>query len=580
MKAQVFGTIIATVFLLYAFRFPSPWNIVWSVIAGYYLYRYINGIITERFDIKALKGTGSFTISYRDLPADKLFIGKGFLWTPEHTVIVNKLMQDKKLLEEGEKLGGLSFIHGVGIKDENDIHVPLPELVGHVFVAGTTRVGKTRAYEILIAQAIKRGDTVIVIDPKGDKDLLNRVVESCRASDREKDFSFFALPYPKFSAHYNPLRNFTLPNEVPDRIAMLLPSGGDSEPFKAFSWQVISIITNAMLYLNIRPNLKNLSTYSLAKTDELCKKCITESFRRHGMYDDKVKYLDEDTDSKVEDYLKLYYAMPEVHQSAVDDLIVLAKHPKEHFQKMIASLTPVLSQLAIGEVGTLLSEKSQNDQDIDWERAVKNKKVIYMLFGSLLMRNTAKAVIRMTIQDFTSFIGSRYCYMENRSPINLFIDEFSEVVDHSFINLLNKAGGAGVRTFLASQSVADIESELKAFAKAQQIFDNLNTKIWLRTTDMTTSKVFSDAAGTVSVKQESSGFSITPDVGESDTVFRSSYSTSSSEKTVPLIDPSWLLKLPKGQGFMISSGRVFKVRVPLLQECNVDYYRERGIMGQ
>lgn len=327
MSVQILGAVISAAFLLYGFRLPSPWHIIWSLIAGYYLYRYANGIITERADSKALKGTGSFRVSYKDLPTDKLFIGRGFLWTPEHTVMVNKLMQDKKLLEEGEKLGGLSFIHGVGIKDEKNIDIPLAELVGHLFIAGTTRVGKTRAYEILVAQAIKRGEVVIVIDPKGDKELLNRVVECCRIFNREKDFVFFALPYPKFSAHYNPLRNFTLPNEIPDRIAMLLPGGGDSEPFKAFSWQVISIITNAMLYLNIMPNLQNLSTYSLAKTDELCKMCIVETFRRHGLYDDKIKYLDEDIDSKLEDYLKLYKASPEVHHNAIDELIVLAKHP-------------------------------------------------------------------------------------------------------------------------------------------------------------------------------------------------------------------------------------------------------------
>ncbi len=129
MTEQFLGVIVSVGFLLlYAIRLPSPWHIIWSAIAGYYLSKYIIGIMAERENIKALKGTGSFTVSYRDLPTDKLYIGKGFLWSPEHTITVNKLMQDKKLLEEGEKLGGLSFIHGVGIKDEKDIHVSISDL--------------------------------------------------------------------------------------------------------------------------------------------------------------------------------------------------------------------------------------------------------------------------------------------------------------------------------------------------------------------------------------------------------------------------------------------------------------------
>ena len=47
------------------------------------------------------------------------------------------------------------------------------ERVGHTLILGTTRVGKTRLAEILIAQDIRRGDVVIVFDPKGYADNGN-----------------------------------------------------------------------------------------------------------------------------------------------------------------------------------------------------------------------------------------------------------------------------------------------------------------------------------------------------------------------------------------------------------------------
>jgi len=576
-----------------------PWNYILAVVTVAISLKYILDFLNHKEFIDALHGsTKIYRIGYNEFPSDRLFIGKGFLWAPSHSAIVNKLMQNKELLQKGESLGGLSFIHGIGIQDEKDISIPIPDLVGHTIIVGTTRVGKTRAYEVIIAQLIKRTDeATIIFDPKGDAELLNRAYETCIKYGRKNDFMLFALPYPKFSAHYNPLRNFTIPNEIPDRIAMLLPSGGDSDAFKAFSWQVISTVTNAILYLGKRPTIKLLSDYSLAKTGELLQECITEAFRRKGRYEDIRPYV-EDEDSKVEDFIGFYKKNPDVHHKSIDDLSVLSMHPKEHFQKMIASLTPVLNKLSTGEIGALLSdtpsaeniigkirqdsidEQSENIfNEIDWERAIKNKKVIYMLFGSLSMRDTAKAVIRMALQDFTSFVGARYSYMmSQRNFVNLVIDEFSEIVDSSFINLLNKAGGANIRIFLASQSVADLESELRSAAKAQQIFDNLNNKIWLRTTDMSTAKVFSDAVGSVSVSQSNSGFSVSPNTDSEDgTVFRSSYSYSASSKNTPLIEPSWILKLPKGQGFMLSGGRVFKVRIPLLPECQVDYYKEKGI---
>src|SRR3546814_1508613 len=62
-----------------------------------------------------------------------------------------------------------------------DVSLPLGERVGHSLVLGTTRVGKTRLAELFVTQDIRRKnaagehEVVIVIDPKGDADLLKRM---------------------------------------------------------------------------------------------------------------------------------------------------------------------------------------------------------------------------------------------------------------------------------------------------------------------------------------------------------------------------------------------------------------------
>jgi hypothetical protein len=93
-------------------------------------------------------------------------------------------------------------------------------------VLGTTRVGKTRLAEILIAQDIRRGEVVIVFDPKGDADLLRRMYAECKRAGREHEFFMFHLGHPEISARYNPVGSFSRITEVATRIANQLPDQG------------------------------------------------------------------------------------------------------------------------------------------------------------------------------------------------------------------------------------------------------------------------------------------------------------------------------------------------------------------
>ncbi|HEX7896735.1 MAG TPA: type IV secretion system DNA-binding domain-containing protein, partial [Planctomycetota bacterium] len=79
-----------------------------------------------------------------------------------------------------------------------------------------------------------RGDAVVVIDPKGDARLLDRVRRA--AGER---FRLLSLPHPERSVRYNPIGRFHDPREVADRIAALLPSSGDALPFRNFAWEIV-----------------------------------------------------------------------------------------------------------------------------------------------------------------------------------------------------------------------------------------------------------------------------------------------------------------------------------------------------
>ena len=158
-------------------------------------------------------------------------------------------------------VGGKPALHAVE-PDEQDVWMDIGERVGHTLVLGTTRVGKTRLAEILITQDIRRGDVVIVFDPKGDAGLLRRVcMPRPNGPDGTRDFYMFHLGYPQVSARYNAIGSFSRITEVATRIANQLPSEGNSAAFKEFAWRFVNIIARALVALNRRPDYQQVRRY-------------------------------------------------------------------------------------------------------------------------------------------------------------------------------------------------------------------------------------------------------------------------------------------------------------------------------
>ena len=88
------------------------------------------------------------------------------------------------------------------------------------------------------------------------------------------------------------------------------------------------------------------------------------------------------------------------------------------------------------------------------------------------------------------------------TPLTILIDEFSNVAYPGFIDALNKGGGAKANIMLAMQSLADPEASMGKDG-TQRVMDNLNTRIWFRLTDdTTTAKLAVEGLGMTSVGRE------------------------------------------------------------------------------
>lgn len=131
---------------------------------------------------------------------------------------------------------GAEWIHALG-DEEQDIFQPISHAEGHTLIVGTTGAGKTRCFDLLISQAILRGEAVIILDPKGDADLKNKAKRACEELGRGHNFVSFHPGFPENSIRINLLANFTHHTELASRIRALLPSGGPAQRLRALPFR-------------------------------------------------------------------------------------------------------------------------------------------------------------------------------------------------------------------------------------------------------------------------------------------------------------------------------------------------------
>ena len=465
------------------------------------------------------------------------YMGHGFTWDPQHANEVLAAEREGNAFKGRNRrpgdLGGIAALHAVGCHEEAPVFLPLSDLEGHMLVSGATRTGKTHYLQLDLVQAIERGnEAVIFIDPKGDLNVLHRAYDAAVRAGRQKDFQFFSLAFPHLSCTYNPLHNFVLGMEMPDRLAGLLPGGGQSEPFKAFAWEVINVIAQAMLLAGERPLLSKIARYA----------------KVNGSLEELVPKVPQ-------------------HTPEYEYLQGLIKHPPDHYDKMVSSLKPMLSKLDTPDFRNLMSVTTP---DLDWDRAIRLKRIVYMFMGSMIVKETAYAIGMLALQDLLNFIGRAYAYERAKTPVRLIVDEVGRLVFPGFVDLLSQAGGQGLMAVLAFQSVADLVSVLGP-AGAQQILDNTNTKLWFRATDHATAKTFSDVAGQgpLLTRRESAAYRPvlqgTPKV-HSRLAFDATFAQQSTEVIDNLVREDWLMKLPRGQAFLYASGQTYKTRFPLMPQ--------------
>lgn len=487
-------------------------------------------------------------------------------------------------------VGGDPAIHGVEL-DELEIWMNLGERVGHTLVLGTTRVGKTRLAELLITQDIRRGDVVIVFDPKGDEALLRRMYAEAVRAGREKEFYVFHLGHPEISARYNPIGTFSKITEVATRTANQLPGEGQSAAFKEFVWRFVNVMSRAMMRLGQKPTYEAIYRNAV-NIDTLCIQYFENwldvdhpqwraEFAAHLTQSGSDKQTQEQAKKTGRSLQAIamvtYLREKQLHDPVGDALISILGNDRTYFEKLVSSLYPLLEKLTTGKVAELISPDYTDLEDtrpiFDWRTVIENGGIVYVGLDALTDAEVAGAVGNSMFSDLTSVAGLIYKHKQSYGlpikakprKISVHADEFNELIGDEFIPLVNKAGGAGFQITAYTQTGADVEAKIGSKPKADQIFGNFNTLIMLRVKNTVTAEILTDQLPEVNL------VSIIQDSGANDTNDPTDFADFSSGnkdrvtyEKVPMLSPADLVQLPKGQAFaLIEGGQLYKLRMPL-----------------
>lgn len=501
-------------------------------------------------------------------------------------------------------VGGSTLFHAVGMwEGEQDMSMDLGERVGHTLVLGTTRVGKTRFAEILIEQDIRRGDITIVFDPKGDAELMRRVYGT--AKDCGRKVYIFHLGYPDISARYNAVGSFSRITEVATRVANQLPSSGNAASFKEFAWRFVSVIARALFALGRKPNYTEIRRY-INNIEPLFKEYAIIALERHARANKMVDWQKDVQRIKIEAnaqsfadkgkdpyclQLRQYAYEQEVYDPVLEGLISAWSYDKTYFDKIVASVGPLMEKLTTGKVAELLSPDYDDMNDrreiLDWRNVIKEKAVVYIGLDALSDAVVGAAVGNSMFADLTSLSGELYkngryqgldVDVSEMPKISVHADEFNELCGDEFVPLLNKAGGSGFQVTVYTQTWSDVQAKLGDVAKAGQIAGNLNTLFMLRVKERKTAEMLTEQIEQVWINSVTtvSGVNDSSDPN-SNVHFTSKNEDRLTTQQVPMLEPGDMLKLPKGQAFgVIEGGNVIKLRMPL-PDASQDFHLPKSL---
>ena len=320
----------------------------------------------------------------------------------------------------------------------------------HTAIAGASGSGKTVLLDALMFEDMARGKPLVYIDPKGDLGTLQNFIDMCKITGR--DFSIFSENYHgKGSCALNPVKDGD-PSNIADRI------------HHAFTWteehyaQICRDVVETAII-----NLKN----------------------------DKQMLTLENIYQEIRDISK---ANEEYEKEEKDE-----NDEEKYLRKDVQGILSRLQKICRSRFG----DKLKGKEALSFREIRETGKCVYIGLSVLGYAEIARSLGRVIMGDIAYCAYDIYRGLRPAIPkrtMGIYIDELSAVITDEFIEILNKARGAGIELTFAFQSPSDLSKKNEHLCV--QILENSSNWFILKQRVSAAAKVFSDAIGTLEAKKQ------------------------------------------------------------------------------
>ena len=309
------------------------------------------------------------------------------------------------LLGRGSRARAEIRVGGLRLSDEARMR--------HTHIIGATGSGKTVMMEHLIYRDLARGYGALIIDPKGERDLYDRIKSYCKKIGRLQDLHLLSATHMEESARWNPCR-------------LGSPSELQSKFYCSAKYEHSFFAKAAELSL-----LRAFESGTQKHADVL-------------LLGDLVEELDTQSSGGRDENLKgLYFDIQNLAQGEWSPVLCMAEKPGNQTEVSLLDIT-------------------RKNEILFVDLPTEGKSVQSSRVGSLLLQEVT----------LLSGIRKRMPAVRSDRPFGIFVDEFDAFATEPFVSFLNKGRSSDFMITVAHQTLSDLDKVSPTFKG--QVMGNFN----------------------------------------------------------------------------------------------------------
>lgn len=413
-----------------------------------------------------------------------------------------------------------------------DLYIPYKKRSTHFGCVGTTRIGKTKFLSYLSSQDILAGNSVVVMDPKADNELLSGVISSAVLAGRLNDLMFISPIYSDYSLRIDPLAYYYVMDEIIDHVTSGIQS--DEEFFINIAEEITTAIVSSLVAQSLAKGQTPLINFY-----DIKQRITYESLRQ---INDNMNFFKNHPDEKVR----------QLAEETVMNIEQVLGSPQDYFGKVSSTLRTMLTAMTSSTTGKIIGRARTNEFIRRFEEG--ESVILYCNTGSTILRRKAHTIGRIILSMIQASVGrAMISGRKINPPLCLYLDEGDTLLYRGIEDMFNKAGGANVWLHFFTQSFSQIK---KAVGQniTESIIDNISTWIYMKVNCNETANYIEESSPKKTI------WKIIPSVADAKASF------SMREEEERLIQAERVVRLKPRYFYMRHDGEFYKGRVPIVRE--------------